>query len=34
MKKKLNLIALTDLIFGALAIYGIKVIIKLNSVTQ
>ena len=32
MKKKLNLIASTDLVSGALAMHGIKIMAKLNSV--
>ena len=34
MKKKFNLIALTDLIFRALAMFGIKITIKLDDVTH
>ena len=33
VKKKLNLIVLMDLIFKALAIHGIKIMVKLNSIT-
>ena len=34
VKKKLNLIALMDLISGALAMHGIRVIAKFNGMTQ
>ena len=34
MKRKFNLIALTNLISGALVIYGIKVLAKLDGITH